>query len=78
MPSAHTSIAAIADSAFFFLAGAESVLEVALNRLAGYRAPSGKTTTPNRHAPDQTGTRPQLVHCDRDLAAPDCCDCTSN
>jgi len=45
------------------------VIEVTLNRLAGYRCSRrGRPTTLNyslnRHAPDQTGRRPQLVHCD--------------
>ena len=37
MPSAHTSMPAIACDSVFILVGAESVLQVTLNRLAGYR-----------------------------------------
>jgi 2-polyprenyl-3-methyl-5-hydroxy-6-metoxy-1,4-benzoquinol methylase len=62
------------------------VPRVTLNRVAGYRRSTQVTQEDNdspiirsiTHAPDQTGRRPQLVHCDSDLAAPDCCDCTSN
>ena len=37
MPGAHTSMPAIACDSVFILVGAESVLQVTLNRLAGYR-----------------------------------------
>jgi len=51
----------------FLLAGAESVLEISLSRVSGYRrshwgsdnAPFIRSIT---HAPDQTGVRSEFLH----------------
>jgi hypothetical protein len=50
------------------LAGAESVSQVTLNWVAGYRrSPQGERQCPfirsTMHAPDQTHRQPRLLHC---------------
>src|SRR5215471_12947759 len=59
----------------YLLAGAESVPEITLTRVSGYRrSPQGRDNAPFirsiTHAPDQTLTRPRLFHDLFNLAAP--------
>src|SRR5262249_34441676 len=70
-----TSIPAILYGIGFLLAGAESVPQISLSRVSGYRrshrgrdhAPFIRSIT---HAPDHTLLRPRLLHCQINLAAP--------
>jgi len=63
-----TSIPAILYAIGFLLAGAESVPEITLSRVSGYRrSHRGRDNAPFirsiTHAPDQTVTRLRLLHC---------------
>src|SRR5215470_4702427 len=74
-----TSIPAILYGIGFLLAGAESVPEITLSRVSGYRRSHRRRDNAPfirsiMHAPDQTGRRPQLLHCDFNLATPSHCE----
>src|SRR5262249_53486641 len=73
-----TSIPAILYAIGFLLAGAEGVLGIQLSRASGYRrSHRGRDNAPFirslTHAPDQTGRRPWVLHCDLNLATPSHC-----